>query len=254
MTIFEAVLLGIIQGFTEFLPISSSGHLVIGQKVLGISIAGNVFEVVVHLGTLGSVLIIFWPDILQLIKSTNSAVTQKYIFAIVIGTLPAIIIGFLFKDVISEAFENIRIVAVTLMITGIILLTTKFIKTKLKDIGNGSALLIGIAQAMAIVPGISRSGITISLGMHLGIAPEKAAKFSFLLAIPTILGAGLLTGLDLNESSEPTLSWSVLIVGFLSSLIIGWISLKWLLGLIRSGKFHWFGVYCILIGILSWIM
>ncbi len=254
MTIFEAVLLGIIQGLTEFLPISSSGHLVIGQKVLGISIAGNVFEVVVHLGTLGSVLIIFWPDILQLIKSTNSAATQKYIFAIVIGTLPAIIIGFLFKDVISEAFENIRIVAVTLMITGIILLTTKFIKTKLKDIGNGSALLVGIAQAMAIVPGISRSGITISLGMHLGIAPEKAAKFSFLLAIPTIIGAGLLTGLDLNESSEPTLSWSVLIVGFLSSLIIGWISLKWLLGLIRSGKFHWFGVYCVLLGILSWIM
>jgi undecaprenyl-diphosphatase len=254
MTIFEAVLLGIIQGFTEFLPISSSGHLVIGQKVLGISIAGNVFEVVVHLGTLGSVLIIFWPDILQLIKSINSAATQKYIFAIIIGTMPAVIIGFLFKDVISEAFENIRIVAVTLMITGIILLTTKFIKTKLKDIGNGSALLIGIAQAMAIVPGISRSGITISLAMHLGIAPEKAAKFSFLLAIPTIVGAGLLTGLDLNESSEPTLSWSVLIVGFLSSLIIGWISLKWLLGLIRSGKFHWFGVYCVLLGILSWIM
>jgi undecaprenyl-diphosphatase len=254
MTIFEAVLLGIIQGLTEFLPISSSGHLVIGQKVLGISIAGNVFEVVVHLGTLGSVLIIFWPDILQLIKSINSAATQKYIFAIIIGTMPVVVIGFLFKDVISEAFENMRVVAVTLMLTGIILLTTKFVKTKLKDITIGSAILIGIAQAMAIVPGISRSGITISLGMHLGIAPEKAAKFSFLLAIPAIVGAGLLTGLDIKESSEPTLSWYVLIVGFLSSLIIGWISLKWLLGLIQSGKFHWFGIYCVLIGILSWIM
>ncbi len=254
MTIFEAVLLGIIQGLTEFLPISSSGHLVIGQKMLGISIAGNVFEVVVHLGTLGSVLIIFWPDILQLIKSINSAATQKYIFAIIIGTMPVVVIGFLFKDVISEAFENMRVVAVTLMLTGIILLTTKFVKTKLKDIAIGSGILIGIAQAMAIVPGISRSGITISLGMHLGIAPEKAAKFSFLLAIPAIVGAGLLTGLDIKESSEPTLSWYVLIVGFLSSLIIGWISLKWLLGLIQSGKFHWFGIYCVLIGILSWIM
>lgn len=252
MTIFEAILLGTLQGITEFLPISSSGHLVIGQKILGISIAGNVFEVVVHLGTLGSVLIIFWPDILRLIKSINSTATQKYIFAIVIGTIPAVIIGFLFKDVISEAFENIRVVAVALMITGIILLSTKFVKTKLKDISISNGLLIGIAQAIAIVPGISRSGITIGLGMYLGIAPEKAAKFSFLLAIPAIAGAGFLTGLDIIDSSEPTIPWSVLIVGFLSSLLVGWISLKWLLGLIKSGKFHWFGVYCLLVGILSW--
>lgn len=252
MTIFEAILLGTLQGITEFLPISSSGHLVIGQKILGISIAGNVFEVVVHLGTLGSVLIIFWPDILQLIKSLKSETTQKYIFTIVLGTLPAVIVGFLFKDVISEAFENIRVVAVALMITGIILLSTKFVKTKLKDISISNGLLIGIAQAIAIVPGISRSGITIGLGMYLGIAPEKAAKFSFLLAIPAIAGAGFLTGLDIIDSSEPTIPWSVLIVGFLSSLLVGWISLKWLLGLIKSGKFHWFGVYCLLVGILSW--
>ena len=253
MTIFEAALLGIIQGLTEFLPISSSGHLVIGQKVLGISVAGNVFEIVVHLGTLVSVLIVFWSDIWQLITSLKSTPTQKYIFAIVIGTLPAMVIGFLFKDVISEAFENIKVVAVTLMITGLILLTTKFINTKLKDISAGRGLLIGIAQGMAIIPGISRSGLTISLGMYLGIAPDKAAKFSFLLGIPAILGAGLLTGLDLMESSEPTLALSVLIVGFVSSLLVGWISLKWLLGLIKSGKFHWFGVYCLLIGLISWL-
>jgi undecaprenyl-diphosphatase len=183
---------------------------VIGQKVLGISIAGNVFEIVVHLGTLVSVLIVFWEDIWQLITSLKSTLTQKYIFAIVIGTLPAIIIGFLFKDVISEAF-------------------------------------------MAIIPGISRSGMTISLGMYLGIAPDKAAKFSFLLGIPAIIGAGLLTGWDLTGSSEPTLALSVLIVGFVSSLLVGWISLKWLLGLIKSGKFHWFGVYCLLIGLISWL-
>lgn len=254
MTIFEAALLGIIQGLTEFLPISSSGHLVIGQKMLGISVAGNVFEVVVHLGTLVSVLIVFWTDIWQLIKSFKSTPTQKYILALAIGTLPAAIAGILFKDIILEAFENIKVVAITLMITGIILLTTKFIKIKLKDISISRGLLIGIAQALAIVPGISRSGITISLGMHLGIAPEKAAKYSFLLAIPTIAGAGLLTGLDLVESSEPTLPLSVLIVGFVSSLLVGWISLKWLLGLIRSGKFHWFGVYCIIVGLLSWIL
>ncbi|MBU0528170.1 undecaprenyl-diphosphate phosphatase [bacterium] len=254
MTIFEAVLLGIIQGLTEFLPISSSGHLVVGQKVLGIAIAGNAFEVVVHLGTLISVLIVFWSDIWQLIKSLKSAPTQKYILALAIGTVPAVIIGLLFKDVILEAFENIRVVASTLIITGIILLTTKFIKTRLMDISIGHGLLIGIAQAMAIVPGISRSGMTISLGMHLGITPEKAAKFSFLLAIPAIAGAGLLTGLDIIKSSEPILPGSVLIVGFLSSFLVGWISLKWLLQLIKSGKFHWFGVYCIFVGLLSWIL
>lgn len=253
MTIFEAAILGIIQGITEFLPISSSGHLVIGQKVLGISVAGNVFEIVVHLGTLVSVLIVFWSDIWKLITSLKSTSTQKYVFAIVIGTLPAMVIGFVFKDVISEAFENIKVVAVTLMITGLILLTTKFINTKLKDISVGRGLLIGIAQGLAIIPGISRSGMTISLGMYLGIAPDKAAKFSFLLGIPAIFGAGLLTGLDLMESREPTLALSVLIVGFVSSLLVGWISLKWLLGLIKSGKFHWFGVYCLLIGLISWL-
>jgi len=236
------------------LPISSSGHLVIGQKVLGISVAGNVFEIVVHLGTLVSVLIVFWTDIWQLLTSLKSISTQKYILAIAIGTLPAVLVGFILRDVITEAFESIEVVATTLMITGIILFTTKFIKTKIKDISIGRGLLIGIAQAMAIVPGISRSGMTISLGMYLGITPEKAAKFSFLLAIPAIAGAGLLTGLDLMDSSEPILPWSILIIGFLSSLLIGWISLKWLLGLIKSGKFHWFGVYCILVGLISWLV
>jgi len=254
MTIIEATLLGIIQGLTEFLPISSSGHLVIGQKLLGITVAGNVFEVILHLGTLVSVLIVFWEDIWQLITSLKSALTQKYIFAIAVGTLPAVIVGLLFKDVITEAFENIRVVSTTLLITGIILLTTKFIKTRMIDISIGRGLLIGIAQAMAIVPGISRSGMTISLGMHLGIAPDKAAKFSFLLGIPAIVGAGILTGFDLIKSSEPILPVSVLIVGFLSSLLVGWISLKWLLGLIRLGKFHWFGVYCILIGMITWLI
>ncbi len=254
MTIFEAVLLGIIQGLTEFLPISSSGHLVIGQELLGISVIGNVFEVVVHLGSLVSVLIVFWTDILQLIMSLKSPTTQKYILAILIGTIPAVIIGLFFKDFIIEAFENIKVVATTLLTTGVILLTTKLIKTKLNNVTIGRGLLIGIAQAMAIIPGISRSGMTISLGMYLGLAPEKAAKFSFLLGIPAIVGAGILTGLDLTKSTEPHLPWMVLFVGFVSSLLVGWIALKWLLGLIRSGKFHWFGIYCILIGVLSWVL
>jgi undecaprenyl-diphosphatase len=254
MNIFEAAILGIVQGLTEFLPVSSSGHLVVGQELLNISVPGNAFEVVVHLGTLVSVLIVFWKDIWQLLTSLKSLTTQKYILAIMIGTIPAVIIGLLFKDIITGAFENIRIVAITLMITGVILLSTKLINTKQREVSIGRGLLVGIAQAMAIIPGISRSGLTISLCLYLGIAPEKAAKFSFLLAIPAIVGAGLLTALDLTGSSEPLLPWSVLLVGFLSSLIVGWVSLKWLLGLIKSGKFYWFGVYCLFIGLLSFII
>lgn len=252
MTIFESLILGIIQGLTEFLPISSSGHLVLGQELLGVSVPGNAFEVVVHLGTLCSVLIVFWSDVLQLLKTLKDYKTQKYILALAIGTLPAIVIGLLFKDIIGEAFENIKVVATTLLITGGILLSTKFIIKKKNDATIGKGLLVGIAQAMAIIPGISRSGITISAGMFLGISPEKAAKFSFLLAIPAIAGAGLLTGLDVFETGTISLSVGVLATGFISSLIVGWLSLKWLIGLIKTGKFHWFGVYCILIGLVSW--
>jgi len=253
MTIFESLILGIIQGLTEFLPISSSGHLVLGQELLGVSVPGNAFEVVVHLGTLCSVLIVFWSDILQLLKTLKDGNTQKYILALAIGTVPAVIVGLLFKDVIGEAFENIKVVAITLLITGAILLSTKLITKKKNDVTVGKGLLVGIAQAMAIIPGISRSGITISTGMFFGISPENAAKFSFLLAIPAIAGAGLLIGLDVIEVGT-SLSSIVLLTGFLSSLIVGWLSLKWLIGLIKTGKFHWFGVYCIFVGLVSWII
>jgi len=254
MTIFDSLILGILQGLTEFLPISSSGHLVLGQELLGVSVPGNAFEVVVHIGTLCSVLIVFWSDILQLLKTLKNDTTQKYILALAIGTIPAVMIGLLFKDVIGEAFENIKVVATTLLITGAILLSTKFITKKKNHVTVGKGFIVGIAQAMAIIPGISRSGITISTGMFLDVSPEKAAKFSFLLAIPAIAGAGLLTGLDVLEAGTISLSIGVLATGFISSLIVGWLSLKWLIGLIRTGKFHWFGVYCILVGFISWII
>ena len=254
MTIFDALILGIIQGLTEFLPISSSGHLVIGQELLGISVPGNAFEVIVHLGTLVSVLIVFWQDIFDILKLLNSKKTQTYILAIVIGTIPAAIVGIFFGDIFSAAYENIRIVATALLLTGIMLLVTKFIKPKDNDVMIGSGFLVGLSQALAIIPGISRSGATISTAMYLGIAPEKAAKFSFLLAIPAIAGAGLLTALDVFKAESIGISFSIGLIGFLSSLTVGWISLKVLIGLIKTGKFYWFGIYCILIGLLSWII
>jgi len=254
MTIIDALILGIIQGLTEFLPISSSGHLVIGQELLGITIPGNHFEVMVHLGTLCSVITIFRFDIWQLLKTLTSSDTKKYIGAIIIGTIPAVIFGLVFKDLITASFDNIKIVALTLLITGLVLLSTKFVKHGSKNISIGRGFIIGIAQAIAIIPGISRSGMTISMGLFLGIKSEKAAKFSFLLAIPAIAGAGVLTSLDLSEPATVSLNWVALLTGFLSSYIVGAISLKWLLGLIETGKFHWFGVYCIFIGFLTWLI
>jgi len=254
MTIIEALILGTIQGLTEFLPISSSGHLVIGQELLGISVPGNKFEVIVHIGTLFSVLIVFWRDIYDILMTLYTKRSQRYIIALIVGTIPAGIVGVLFGDLFGEAYENIRFVATTLIFTGLILLSTKMIKIDKKDVTIGKGLLIGITQALAILPGISRSGITISAGMFLGIAPEKAAKFSFLLAIPAIAGAGLITALETASVEISTITFTVGITGFISSLFVGWLSLKVLIGLIKTGKFHWFGIYCILLGIISWII
>lgn len=254
MTIFEAFILGIIQGLTEFLPISSSGHLVIGQELLGISVPGNAFEVIVHIGTLVSILIVFWQDIYDLLSSLNNKKTQNYIFAILVGSIPAAIVGIGLGDVISTAYENVRVVATTLLLTGVMLLSTKFIKPKQNDVTSGSGFLVGLSQALAIIPGISRSGITISTGIYLGIAPEKAAKFSFLIGVPAIAGAGLLTSIDLIGAEVFEISFLIGITGFLSSFIVGWISLKVLIGLIKTGKFYWFGFYCILIGLISWMI
>ena len=149
MTIIEAILLGIIQGLTEFLPISSSGHLVLSQELLGISIPGNTFEIVVHIGTLFSVLIVFWQDIFALLTSIRIEKTKKYIAALLLGTIPATIVGLFFEDAIGEAFENIKVVGTTLLLTGLILLSTKFIKLKQNELTVKKGFIIGIAQSLA---------------------------------------------------------------------------------------------------------
>ena len=254
MDVFEAILLGSLQGLTEFLPVSSSGHLVIGQELLGIHVPGNAFEVVLHVGTLFSVLAVFWSDIVGFVKTMWDKSTRNYILALAVGTVPAVICGLFFKDAIQSAFDNVNFVAGALVCTGIILFVSRFVHGKNDEISLRNGLLIGIAQAVAIIPGISRSGSTITAGLCLGVKSESAARFSFLLSIPAISGAGLLTALDLLESIEPLLSIPVLIAGFFSSFVVGWISLKWLLSLLQSGKFYWFGFYCVGVGILVWLI
>lgn len=249
MTIIESIILGIIQGLTEFLPVSSSGHLVLFQKVLGINQPGNYFEVLVHLGTLASVIFVFYDDLKSIFFSLHMKETQTFILFIVIGTIPAIIIGFGFKDIFHYLFENVKAVGFALLFTGIILISSSKFKYNNKNLNWQKSIMIGFVQALAIIPGISRSGITICMALFLGLSPKKAARLSFLLAIPVISGAGLLTALNVDEGSQ--LTFSVAISGFISSFVIGIIALKWLLSWLEKGKFYYFSYYCFFIGLLT---
>ena len=248
MTYTEALLLGIVQGITEFLPISSSGHLVIFQSVLGIEQSGNAFEVIVHLGTLTSIIIVFFRDIKDILFSVKLKKTQSFIYLIFIGTLPSVIIGLGFKENLESLFDNIFAVGFALIFTGIFLTGTLFIKMKNNKNSISKALIIGLSQSIAIIPGISRSGFTITTALLLGLNSKDAAKFSFLLAIPAISGAGILTAVDINM--EISMGVDVALIGFCSSFIMGFISLKWLLNTIENGKFYFFGIYCFFLGII----
>ena len=252
MTIIEGTILGIVQGLTEFLPISSSGHLVLGQAILGIEQPGNEFEILVHLGTLASVLVVFFDDIKSLLSSMGSKRTQTFILFLLIGTLPAVIVGFGFKDLFETLFENVTAVGGALLFTGVVLVGSSYATKSNKDHSFFTSILIGCAQAIAIIPGISRSGMTISCALFMGLTPKEAARFSFLLAIPAIGGAGLLTALDM-EGSYP-FPGPVALAGLVSSFIVGVAALKWLLGWLEEGKFHYFGIYCLCVGLITLVI
>ncbi|MFH1850730.1 MAG: undecaprenyl-diphosphate phosphatase [Candidatus Neomarinimicrobiota bacterium] len=251
MTIFEALLLGILQGITEFLPISSSGHLVLGEHLLGVITTGLVFEVAVHLGTLCSIIYVFRDDLLELLRSLRTAATWRLILTIVIGTIPAVVVGLGFKDRIEAAFDSIQLVGAALMVTGLLLILTRWARERGCTPGPLNGFIIGLAQALAILPGISRSGSTISMALFLGISGEQAARFSFLLAIPAILGAGVLHALDIAATGTAASITPAVLTGFLSSLAVGIVALKFLLRTLKSGRFHWFGIYCLAVGLLT---
>jgi undecaprenyl-diphosphatase len=248
----QSLFLGIIQGLTEFLPVSSSGHLVLGQHLMNISIPGHIFEVMVHLGTLGSVLVVFRRDIIEILTTLKSKQTQNDVWILMLGTLPAICAGFLLKDKVNIIFEDSSYVGIALMTTGSVLILSKRFYGGHSELTLLSGLIIGLSQAIAILPGISRSGMTICTGLILGISSEKAARFSFLLSIPVIFGAGLLTALEIE--SFTAVSWIVMICGFFSSFFIGIFALKWLLNWLKLGRFFWFGFYCLITGFVTWII
>ena len=250
MSILEAIGLGALQGVTEFLPISSSGHLVIGQHLLGIAVPGNAFEIWVHLGTLLSILVVFRKKILSLLSTVSRTDTRRYIGFLIAGTVPAVVIGLGFRETLEGWFDSIGIVSAGLAVTGLLLFLTKAISPKPAEITLKIGIIIGFAQALAIVPGISRSGATIAAALCMGVSSKDAAQFSFLLAIPAIAGAGILTALDAVQYQETALSLPMILSGLITSFGVGWISLRWLLAIIQQGKLYWFGTYCIAVGVI----
>ena len=268
MNNFDTILLGIIQGLAEFLPISSSGHLVLFQKLLGFREPELLLDVVLHLGTLFSICIYFRSDLKDMLKETwefcidlcrkqkgfrdvDDKPSAALTLMVVIGTIPTCLIGLAFQSQLERLFGSVTMVGFALLTTGFILLISRYIPENGKRKGKiilFTALCIGVAQGFAIVPGISRSGTTIVCGMILGLRRELAARYSFLLSIPAIIGAMVV---QLYAHELTGVIFLPLASGFLSAAIVGLIALKIVMDMVKKGKLFFFSPYCWAIGLLA---
>lgn len=249
----EALILGLIQGLTEFLPVSSSGHLELGKVILGVNAKESLaFTVVVHGATVLSTIVIFRKDILKLLKGLLAFKWNEetaYVSKIVVSMIPVLILGLLFKDYIESFFTgNVLLVGSMLIVTSMLLMSTYLIKSNERKISFLDSFIIGIAQALAVMPGISRSGATISTGLLLGDKKANVARFSFLMVLIPILGANFKDIYDGGMSAEGGVGIIPLVVGFLAAFISGLLACKWMIGIVKKGKLIYFAVYCFLIG------
>ena len=265
----QAIILGIIQGLTEFLPVSSSGHLVIFQNIFGLKEGALSFDINVHVGTLLVVLICFRKEILAIIVSIFRGMTQlikkkksiseiykdpdfKLAFLIVAGSVPTGILGLMFHSLADSLFSSVAMVGLMLICTGFILWFTRYLQKTGRDIDNfgvKDSLIIGLIQGLAIIPGISRSGSTIAAGLYLGLNRETAARYSFLLSIPAIIGAEILNLKNLPAGS--VIPDNITLLGMLASFITGYSALKVLLFIVKKGNMHFFAPYCWIVGIAA---
>ncbi|MFA5362901.1 MAG: undecaprenyl-diphosphate phosphatase [Candidatus Omnitrophota bacterium] len=240
------IVLGIIQGFTEFFPVSSSGHLAIVEKLFGIAEGAVAITVIMHLGTILALVIFFFKDILKLLRDL------KLIGYVLLVTVITGIIGIAGKDFFEGVFKSPRMVAVSLVVTGIILLLTKkFPVSKRNTLNIRDAFTLGIAQSIAIIPGISRSGTTVSCLLFRKLDWETSFRFSFIASIPAVLGAALLEAKDINFSLQA--DGGNLAVGFIFSFLSGFFALRLLKGIMAKAKWHYFGYYCLGAGVFTLI-
>ena len=257
MSWFEALILGIIQGLTEFLPVSSSGHLEIGSVLLKTESSDNLlFAIVVHLATALATIVVFKNDIVDILRDLlkfHWNDSTKFVVKICLSMIPVFVVGVFFKDQIESLFiGNLVLVGAMLLITGCLLLFAHFKKDGDQSVGYASAFIVGVAQALAVLPGISRSGATISTALILGIERSKAARFSFLMVLLPILGASLLQVKDYaEEPAAHSIDAVSLVIGFLAAFISGFIACKWMLKIVKKGKLTYFAVYCFVVGIIA---
>jgi undecaprenyl-diphosphatase len=254
MDYFEAFLLGIVQGLTEFLPISSSGHIEISKVILGSSFDKNeglLFTIILHFATALSTMFIFRKDIIDVFKGLLTKKwneSKKFSLSILISMIPAVFIGLLYENFINSLFNgSLILVAAMLYITGLLLFLSDFLKLKKKEITYKNSFIIGLAQAIAILPGISRSGATIATSVIMGIDREKAARFSFIMVIPLIFGSMFKSMIDYDFNLE---SFNILslLIGFISAFITGLFACKWMIRLVKSSKLYYFSIYCWIVG------
>jgi len=255
MNLFEAMILGLIQGLTEFLPVSSSGHLELGKYLFGIDHESNFyFSIAVHGATVLSTIVVLWKEIKDLFKGFfkfRMNEETSYILKILVSMIPVGFTGLFMEEIAGKFFAgNMISLGIEFMITAVFLLLALVIKPKERQIGFLDSLIIGIAQAIAVLPGISRSGATIATGIMLGNKKSDIAKFSFLMVLIPVIGANLL---ELKTGNMPTegASLFVILIGFFIAFISGYLACKWMINLVRKGNLIWFAIYCILASIFS---
>lgn len=261
MTELQALLMGLLQGLTEYLPVSSSGHLTIASALFGIDGEENLtFTIAVHVATVLSTLVILWREIVWLLrglvdtKAPLMSPERRYILAIIVSMIPIGIVGVFFKDYVEAIFgSGLLIVGLSLIMTSALLTLSYYAHPRQKeDIGLMQAFIIGLAQSVAVLPGLSRSGTTIATGLMLGVKKEKMAQFSFLMVIPPILGEALLSILkaakDGAEAATGDISMTALAIGFLAAFISGCMACKWMISIVKKGKLVYFGIYCAIVG------
>lgn len=246
--IIKSLILGVIQGFTEFLPISSTGHLVLGRKFMGLTEAGLFLDTLLHFGTLIAVLAVFWDDVVSIIKKPFS----KLGLLIIVGTIPTAFIGLTFEDYFEQISKTGTTIGIEFIATGFILWYADRLKNKgnkgIENITYKDALWIGTLQGAAILPAISRSGLTIAGSLMRGIEKQTAARFSFLLSLPAILGACLLQGKKVMEHQVETIGLAALLLGTIAAAISGYIAVKWMLKILNKGSLKLFAAYVWILG------
>ena len=271
----EALFLGLLQGLTEYLPISSSGHLTLGQNILGITEPEQIlpFTVLLHVATVLSTIVILHKEITWIFKGLFKIAPkensqshmqrlneqQRYAIAIIVSMIPVGIVGVFFKDAVEATFSSMLVVGCCLLFTAALLSFSYYAKPRQKEnISVKDAFIIGLGQALAVLPGLSRSGTTIATGLILGNSKQKMAQFSFLMVIPPILGEALLETIEMFEvgisASFGGISITSLVVGFLAAFISGCIACKWMISIVRKGKLIYFAYYCLAVGLLTMIL